>query len=55
MPSGAYIGAHPSPYKERDEGRSSVKIDHGVEARVSECQRPVRVYKVTNTQTRHNA
>ena len=55
MQSGTYIGAHLSPNHKRDEGRSSVKIDHGVEARVSECQRPVRVYKVTNTQTRHNA
>ena len=52
MKSGTYIGAHLSPNNKRDEGRSSVKIDHGVEARVSECQRPVRVYKVTNTQTR---
>ena len=55
MQSVTYIGTHLSPNKERDEGRSSVKIDHGVEARVSECQTPVRVYKVTNTQTRHTA
>ena len=39
MPSGAYIGAHLSPNNEREEGRSSVKIDHGVEARVSEIGR----------------
>ena len=50
MQSGTYIGAHLSPNNKRDEGRSSVKMDHGVEARVSECQRPVRVSKVTNSQ-----
>ena len=36
MQSGTYIGAHLSPNNKRDEGRSSVKIDHGVEARVSD-------------------
>ena len=39
MQSGTYIGAHLSPNHKRDEGRSSVKIDYGVEARVSEIGR----------------
>ena len=36
MQSGTYIGAHLRPHNKRDEGRSSVKKHHGVEARVSE-------------------
>ena len=36
MQSGTYIGAHLRPHNKRDEGRSSVKMYHGVEARVSE-------------------